>query len=51
MRRTIKDVDLVDDKVLVSFVDGTATVFNAQFLYLHRSDEENEALPPEPDED
>jgi hypothetical protein len=51
MSTIIRDVDLVGDKVLVTFGDGTATMFNAQFLYVHRNNEENEALPPEPDED
>jgi hypothetical protein len=50
MSTIIADVDCVNDKVLVSFGDGTATLFDAQFLYLHRNDEGNEALPPEPDE-
>ena len=38
------------DKVLVTFGDGTATIFSAQFLYIHRNNEGNELLPPEPDE-
>jgi hypothetical protein len=50
MSTIIRDVDLVEGKVLVTFGDGTATMFNAQFLYVHRNDEGNEALPPQPDE-
>ena len=51
MRAIIKSVDRVDEKVLISFRDGTAIIFDAQFLYTHRNDKGNEALPPEPDED
>jgi hypothetical protein len=51
MSTIIIDIDLVGDKVLVTFGDGTATMFNAQFLYVHRRDEGNETLPAEPDRD
>jgi hypothetical protein len=41
----IKNIDLVDDKVLLSFYDGTATLFSSQFLYVHRNDEGTEPIP------
>jgi hypothetical protein len=47
MKATIKDVDFVDGKVLVTFGDGTATLFDAEFLYVHRSKSGNTPLPPE----
>jgi hypothetical protein len=50
MSTIIRDVDLVGDRVLVTFGDGTATMFNAEFLYANRNKEGNEALSPEPDE-
>ena len=46
----IKDVDFVGGKVLVTFTDGTAALFNAEFLYAHRSNDGNTPLPPEPGE-
>jgi hypothetical protein len=51
MKAIIRNIDLVRDKVLVTFGDGTATMFDAQFLYAHRNDEGNESLAPEPHED
>ena len=47
MSTIITDFDLVDDRVLVTFGDGTPTMVNAQFLYVDRNDEGNEALPPQ----
>jgi hypothetical protein len=40
-------VDLVRGDVLVNFSDGTAAIFNAEFLYVHRSDSNNKCLPDE----
>ena len=51
MGATIRDVDLVGDRVLVTFGDGTATMFNAEFLYVHRNKEGNEMLSPGADQD
>ena len=51
MNTIFRDLDLVNAMVPVTFGDGTATMFNAQFLYTHRRDEGNEPLPPEPDGD
>jgi len=50
MEVIIKDVDSVHGKVLVSFADGSAGLFDANFLYSHRDDVENQLLPAEPDE-
>ena len=50
MEPTIKAVDSVDGKVLVSFADGIAVLYDANFLYSHRDDEGNQLLPAEPDE-
>jgi hypothetical protein len=47
----VDDVDLIDGKVLVSFHDGTAILFDVQFLYDHRNDEANQVLPLEPKAD
>jgi hypothetical protein len=43
----VVSVDLVKDDVLVTFSDGTATIFSATFLNAHRNDKENTALPDE----
>ena len=51
MNAVIRDIDLVNGKVLVTFGDGTATIFNAEFLYTYRNDERNQQLLSEPDED
>ena len=51
MNATIKNVDLVSGKVLVTFGDGTATMFDAEFLYNRRHDKGNEPLSPEQRED
>lgn len=48
LKAVVKDVDCTDDKILVSFHDGTAILFDVQFLYDHRNDEGNQTLPPEP---
>jgi hypothetical protein len=50
MEPTIKDVDSVGGKVLVSFTDGSAVLFDAAFLFSHRDDAGNQPLPAEPDE-
>lgn len=50
MTSIIRDVDLVGGRVLVTFSDGTATIFTAAFLYDHQNNDGNESLPPEPDE-
>ncbi len=47
MRGIIKDVDLSEGMVLITFADGTAALFDAEFLYAHRDGEGNEPLPPE----
>ena len=51
MNAVIRDIDLVNGKVPVTFGDGTATIFNAEFLYTYRNDERNQQLLSEPDED
>ena len=51
MSAIIRDVDIVGDRVLITFGDGTATMFDADFLYVHRNNEGNEELSPGADED
>ena len=51
MGTIIRNIDLVDDKVLVSFFDGTATLFSSQFLYVRRNDEGTQVVLTELDED
>jgi hypothetical protein len=50
MEAIVKSVDSVGGKVLVSFADGSAVLFDGDFLYSHRNDEQNQSLPAEPDE-
>jgi hypothetical protein len=45
------DADLVGDGVLIIFSDGSAVVFDSEFLYAHRRDSENLLLPKDDPED
>lgn len=45
MKATVVEADLTKDGgVLVTFGDGTAAIFSADFLYAHREHESNKVL-------
>jgi hypothetical protein len=47
MNPTVTGTDFVRTGVLVKFSDGIHAFFNTDFLYSHRNDEGNKALPDE----
>jgi hypothetical protein len=47
MKPTISNVDIVDNAVLVTFSDGTAALFDADFLYAHREEQGSDTLTEE----
>jgi hypothetical protein len=47
MSADITSVDLVAGGVIVSFTDGSAAFYDADFLHAHRSSKGNSLLPEE----
>ena len=47
MKATITAVDLAKGGAVITFGDGVAVFFIAEFLWMHRNDQRNQRLPAE----
>jgi hypothetical protein len=45
VKATVISVDIVRGGMIINFGDGTAALFDAQFLYAHRNEGNNTLLP------
>ena len=47
MNAKIVSVDLAEAHLLVNYSDGSAALFDGEFLYAHRNDSGNQQMPAE----